>query len=132
MLLLSSTGFSSKNNFFKNSFRNPLQVSNNLNPDQDRHFVGPDLASNCLQRLSADEKVAVSKQRVNERKIIKLSPCPAEYLHASGHNLLIFLSRPIFDHISMLCFTKILTLKAPIMTAADDNFCAIFPNFQQK
>ena len=27
---------------------------------------------------------------------------------------------------------KFLTLKAPITTAADDKFCDIFPNFQQK
>ena len=27
-------------------------VSNGLDPDQDRHFVSPDLDPNCLQRLS--------------------------------------------------------------------------------
>ena len=31
-------------------------MSNNLDPDQDRHSVGPDLDPNCLQRLSADDK----------------------------------------------------------------------------
>ena len=30
-----------------------LIVSNSLDPDQDRHFVGPDLGPNCLQRLSS-------------------------------------------------------------------------------
>ena len=30
------------------------RVSNILDPDQARHFVGPDLSPNCLQRLSAD------------------------------------------------------------------------------
>ena len=40
--------------FLKNSFRNTIRVSNSLDPDQARHFVGPDLVSNCLQRLSAD------------------------------------------------------------------------------
>ena len=29
-------------------------MSNNLDPDQARHFVGPDLGPNCLQTLSAD------------------------------------------------------------------------------
>ena len=29
-------------------------MSNNLDPDQTRRFVGPDLDPNCLQRLSAD------------------------------------------------------------------------------
>ena len=32
-----------------------------LDPDQARHFVGPDLGPNCLQRLSADD---TSEQRV--------------------------------------------------------------------
>ena len=31
-------------------------MSNGLAPDQDLHFLGPDLGSNCLQRLSADNK----------------------------------------------------------------------------
>ena len=35
-------------------FFNTIQVSNSLDPDQARHFVGPDLGPNCLQRLSAD------------------------------------------------------------------------------
>ena len=30
-------------------------VSNSLDPDQARHFVGPDLGPNCLQMLSADD-----------------------------------------------------------------------------
>ena len=50
MLLLSSASFS------KNSFRSTVSVSNNLDPDQDRHFVGPDLGPSCLQRSSADNK----------------------------------------------------------------------------
>ena len=32
-------------------------MSNGLDPDQDRHYVGPDLAPNSLQSLSADTKV---------------------------------------------------------------------------
>ena len=32
---------------------NTIRVSNSLDPDQARHFVGPDLGPNCLQRLSA-------------------------------------------------------------------------------
>ena len=34
---------------------------NSLDPDQARHFVGPGLGPNCLQRLSADDN---SRQRV--------------------------------------------------------------------
>ena len=29
-----------------------------LDPDQAQHFVGPDLGPNCLQRLSADNKMS--------------------------------------------------------------------------
>ena len=32
-------------------------VSNSLDPDQARHFVRPDLSLNCLQMLSADDKI---------------------------------------------------------------------------
>ena len=45
----------------KNSLRN-IRVSNSLDPDQARRFVGPDLGPNCLQILSG---VDTSKQRVN-------------------------------------------------------------------
>ena len=54
-----------KINFLKNSLRNTVKVSNGLNPDQDQHFVGPDLGPICLQRLSAEEKVDAIKERVN-------------------------------------------------------------------
>ena len=32
-----------------------MRVSYGLDPDQDRHSVGPDLDPNCLQRLSAGD-----------------------------------------------------------------------------
>ena len=35
---------------------NTIRVSNSLDLDQARHFVGPDLGANCLQRLSAEDK----------------------------------------------------------------------------
>ena len=51
MLLLLSA------DFFQNNFcRNTIRVPNGLDPDQDRHSVGPDLGPNCLQRLSEDDK----------------------------------------------------------------------------
>ena len=40
--------------FFKKNSRNTIRVSNNVDPDQVRHFVRPDLGPNCLQMLSAD------------------------------------------------------------------------------
>ena len=36
-------------------------MSNSLDPDQARHYVGPDLGPNCLQKLSADD---TTRQRV--------------------------------------------------------------------
>ena len=32
-------------------------MTNNLDPDQARQNVGPDLDPNCLQRLSADDTI---------------------------------------------------------------------------
>ena len=52
---LSSSVFFSKSTFLKNSFRNTIKVSNSLDPDQARHFVGPDLGPNCLRKLLADD-----------------------------------------------------------------------------
>ena len=49
------------NNLYKKKFfTNTIRVSNDLDPDQDRRSVGPDLDPNCFQRLSADDKVAAS------------------------------------------------------------------------
>ena len=45
----------SKSFFRKNSFRKTIRVSNSLDPDQARYFVGPDLGPNCLQTLSEDD-----------------------------------------------------------------------------
>ena len=58
--LLSSADFFQNQFFSKNS--NTIKVSNSLDPDQARHFVGPDLGPNCLQRLSEDD---TCRQRVN-------------------------------------------------------------------
>ena len=43
--------------FQKKSFRNTIRVSNSLDPHQAQCFVEPDLGPNCLQRLSADDKI---------------------------------------------------------------------------
>ena len=50
--------FFQKLNFFpKFSFRYNIWVSNNFDSDQDQHFAGLDLGQNCLQSLSADDKI---------------------------------------------------------------------------
>ena len=51
-------------------FFNTIRVSNDFDPDQARHFVGPDLGPNCLQRLSADNK---SKRLIQNNLLILLS-----------------------------------------------------------
>ena len=46
----------------------PDILSNSLNPDQAWHLVGPDLGSNCLQRLLADKagkELIITKQLVD-------------------------------------------------------------------
>ena len=43
-------------NFFKNSYKNTIRVSNGLYPDQNRRSVGTELGPNYLQMLSADKE----------------------------------------------------------------------------
>ena len=56
MHLLSSANIFENYLFEKSYFRNTIRVLNDSDPDQDRHYVSPDLGPNCLQRLSADNK----------------------------------------------------------------------------
>ena len=65
MLLLSSADFFLLT--FANSFRNSIRVSNGLDPDQDRCYVSPVLGPNCLQRLSADEKVLLARKELRDK-----------------------------------------------------------------
>ena len=60
-----------KNNqiFRKKYFRNTIRVSNNLEPDQARRYVGPDLVPNYVERLSADD---TSWQRVKKSSFEQL------------------------------------------------------------
>ena len=53
MLLLSADFFFKINFFKKKYFSNSGMSLNNLDQDQNRSSVGPDLDLNCLQRLSA-------------------------------------------------------------------------------
>ena len=38
---------------FQKIFRTTIRVANSLDLDQGRHFVGPDLGPDCLQRIAA-------------------------------------------------------------------------------
>ena len=51
---LSSSDFFQNQHFEKN-LSGITPMSNSLDPDQVRYFVGPDLGPNCLQKLSADD-----------------------------------------------------------------------------
>ena len=48
-----------------------MRTSNSLAPDQAWRFVGPDLGSNCLQKLSADDKkIATSGERIKAAELL--------------------------------------------------------------
>ena len=53
----------SKSTFSKNSFWTIIRMSDSLDSDQARHFVGPDLGLNCLQKLSSDD---TSRHKTNQ------------------------------------------------------------------
>ena len=44
-----------KMNFLDKSFRITIRVAYSLDPNKARHFVGPDLGSNLLERLLAED-----------------------------------------------------------------------------
>ena len=50
--------------FSKRSFRNRNRMSNGLDPDQDRRFVGPDLGPNCFKKYQQTTKIAASIESV--------------------------------------------------------------------
>ena len=54
--------------FSKNSFRNTIRVSKSVDPD--RCFVSPDLCPNCLQRLSADDKLLLERKELKQSFIV--------------------------------------------------------------
>ena len=76
----------SQNQFLWKFLSGIPSVSNSLDLDQARHFVGPNLGPNCLQKLSLNK-------------------------------------------FNRLPWWSLLTLKAPILTAADANFCGSFLDF---
>ena len=48
--------------FSKKSYGNIIRVLNNLDPNQARHYVGPDLGPNCLQRSLTDDTCGQRKE----------------------------------------------------------------------
>ena len=53
-------------------FFKTIRVSNSLDPDQARHFVGSDLGPNCLQRLSADvrQKSPLAGKKLSKEQLL--------------------------------------------------------------
>ena len=45
-------------------------MSNSLDPDQTWHFAGPDLGLNCLQSLSADDKICSGQAELKAKGIV--------------------------------------------------------------
>ena len=78
MLLLLSADFF-QNQFYQKILPGTLSVSNCLDPDQDRHFVGPDLDPNCLQTLSADDKDMESFTSNQDKFVEFISPIKGSY-----------------------------------------------------
>ena len=52
-------------------------MSNSLDPDQARHFVGPDLGPNRLQRLSEDDTI-VYKVLISQIEQIRINQLNCE------------------------------------------------------
>ena len=71
--------------FSKNSFKNNIRVSNNLDPDQDRHFVGPDLGPNCLPRLSAKNKSPLTRKELNKYAQVRLEALILAHPSSTSH-----------------------------------------------
>ena len=105
MLLLSSADFYFKIYFFSFFFRNTIEVSNIIDPDLGRRFVGPNLGSICLQMLSTDDISRLAckelKQRrrkgpnfsqLNQRKMLFTQEFEAFYIE------------PLFEHRSIAHF----------------------------
>ena len=79
-------------------------MSNSLDLDQARHFVGPDLGPNCLQRLSADD---TRRQKVNHYTtsaplLCDQYPNPNEL----AHPYILTLNGPI--ETKVVCFSRLL------------------------
>ena len=53
-------------------------MSNSLDPDQVQHFVGPEVGSNCLQRLSADKEGKELKDANNLGFCLKFQPSSSQ------------------------------------------------------
>ena len=83
MLLLPSAELF-QNQLFKKILSGTLSnLSNILGPDQDRLFVGPDLGTNCLQRLSADGISCRLQRKSYQKENLYHYPTELKYIRLS-------------------------------------------------
>ena len=48
-------------------------MSNSLDPDQARHFVGPDLGPNCLQGNQQTTEVYLTGKELNTKELVDIT-----------------------------------------------------------
>ena len=83
MLLLSSAELF-QNQLFQKILSGTLSdLSNSLDPDQDRQNVGPDLGPNCLQRLSADDRSPILQGKSYRKENLYHYPTELKYIRFS-------------------------------------------------
>ena len=94
----------------KNSFRNIIKLSNSLDSDQARHFVGPGLGPNCLQRLSADDtsRLGVELHKSNDvmKWTVDLDILPLSFLYLFAFWVIFQAFLPSADFFSKLFFSR--------------------------
>ena len=77
-------------------------MSNRLDPDQDRHSLGPDLGTNCLQKLSADN---TSRQRVKStNSTVLVVHSHTVMMNVLSARLIIYLIRTLCMLLKFACF----------------------------
>ena len=86
-MIIALTHCFTKSNFSKNSFRNTIRVSDSLDPDLARHFVGPDLGPK-LFAMNIRRWHYRSRQRVNRNSSKDIAPIWANKLKDSPPNFI--------------------------------------------
>ena len=96
-----------------------IRVSKSLDPDQNGYFVGPDLGSNCLQRLSTEDK-SCGKQ--GKRLYFMFLLSSANILQKINFIKRFFQEHCVYQIWSTLCKGYQQTTK---VTASKERFCLI-------
>ena len=74
--------------------------------------------------------MARERERERERETSKILMAKIEFANLFSDKYDILIDEKKAKHLKMVS-NCMFTLKAPITTAADDNFCDIFPNFRK-